>query len=62
MDPDTEEEYWVLVPDDLPLGVRVPKTGSGVFAVTAMIALSLGVLIGILAVVRRDKRIYQIRH
>lgn len=62
VDPDTGEDYWTLLPEDMPLGVAVPKTGGGSVVTAVMILLSVAVLAGVLMVIRRDGKIYQIKH
>jgi hypothetical protein len=41
IDPDTGEEYWTLEPDELPMGLRLPKTG-GEFVRNGGVSLLLG--------------------
>jgi hypothetical protein len=45
IDPDTGEEYWTLIPDDIPLSVAVPKTGGDSGVVFIIILLGAGILV-----------------
>jgi hypothetical protein len=45
-DPDTGEEYWTIEPEENPLGVMIPRTGSPRSRAAALGALALLVAAG----------------